>query len=169
MGFTLPLLSTLPPLTTPLSTLLPTPLPRCTPMRSPPTSTSTPLPTTTPAPTSRLPRLTTALLPGLDLTPSPSLTAVPSTLNTLPTMSRDTSLLLPTTARLSTLRLSLLPTLLPTPLPTPSTLPLLSMPPTLLQPLWSTMDKLRVDQEKTFIDMLTSILFMIFIHKSIND
>merc|ERR1739840_94799 len=97
---------------------------------------------------------------------SPSLTAVPSTLNTLPTMSRDTSLLSPTTARLSTLRLTLLPTLLPTPLPTP---PTLAMPPTPLPPLWSTMDKLQVDQEKTFIDMLTSILFMIFIHKSIND
>merc|ERR1712117_973565 len=104
-----------------------------------------------------------------DLTPSPSLTVAPSTLNTLPTTSRDTSLLSPTTARLSTLRLSLLPTLLLTPLPTPSTLPPLSMPPTLLPPLWSTMDTLRVDQEKTFIDMLTSILFMIFIHKSIND
>merc|ERR1711990_1052921 len=56
----LPLLSTLPPLTMPL---LPTLLPRCTPTRSPPTSSSTPLPTTTPDPTSRLPRLTTALLP----------------------------------------------------------------------------------------------------------
>merc|ERR550532_559457 len=85
------------------------PLPRCTPTRSPPTSSSTPLPTTTPAPTSRLPRLTTAPPPGLDLTPSPSLTAAPSTSPTLPTTSRDTSPLSPTTARLSTPRLSPLP------------------------------------------------------------
>merc|ERR1711970_290982 len=116
---TLPLLSTLPPLstlpllTTPLSTPLPTPLPtllpRCTPTRSPPTSTSTPLPTTTPAPTSRLPRLTTALLPGLDLTPLPSLTGAPSTSPTPPTTSRDTSPPSPTT---STLLPALLSTLL---------------------------------------------------------
>merc|ERR1712037_989056 len=94
------------------------------PTRSPPTSSSTPLPTTTPAPTSRLPRLTTAPPPGLDLTLSPSLTWAPSTSPTLPTTSMDTSPLSPTTARLSTPRLSPLPTLLPTPspLPVPSTM-----------------------------------------------
>merc|ERR1719397_2260130 len=98
-----------------------------------------------------------APLPGLDLTPLLSLTAAPSTSPTLPTTSRDTLPPSPTTARLPTLRLSPLPTLLST-LATP------------LPPLWPTSDKLRLDQQKkTFIDMLTSILFMIFIHKSIND
>merc|ERR1712055_1227301 len=116
-------------------------------------------------------RLTTAPLPGLDLTPLLSLTAAPSTSPTLPTTSRDTSPPSPTTARLPTPRLSPLPTLLPTPLPLPvplSTLLLLSTLATPSPPLCS--DKLRLDQQKkTFIDMLTSILFMIFIHKSIND
>merc|ERR1719490_335520 len=112
-------------------------------------------------------RLMTAPPPGLDLTPSPSLTVAPSTSPTPPTTSRDTSPLSPTTARLSTPRLSPLPTLWPTLLSTPSAplsmlLPL-PMPATLFS------DKLRVHQEKTFIDMLTSTLFMIFIHKSIND
>merc|ERR1719234_2786025 len=104
-------------------------------------------------------------------------TAEPSTSPTLQTTSRDMSRPSPTTARLSTPRLYPLPTLLPTPLPLPvplstllplSTLPPLSTLATPLPPLSS--DKLRVDQQKkTFIDMLTSILFMIFIHKSIND
>merc|ERR1712172_197594 len=102
---------------------------------------------------------------------SMGLTAEPSTSPTLPTISRDMLPLSPTTARLSTPRLFPLPTLLPTPLPLPvplSTLLPLSMLATLLPPPSS--DKLRVDQQKkTFIDMLTSILFMIFIHKSIND
>merc|ERR1712055_611589 len=117
-------------------------------------------------------RLTTAPLPGLDLTPLLSLTAAPSTSPTLPTTSRDTSPPSPTTARLPTPRLSPLPTLLPTPLPLPvplSTLLPLSTLATPLSPPWLTSDKLRLDQQKkTFIDMLTSILFMIFIHKSIN-
>merc|ERR1719464_2436964 len=98
--------------------------------------------------------------------------AEPSTSPTLPTILTDTWPPSPTTARLSTPRLSPLPTLLPTPLPLPvplSTLLPLSMLATLLPPPSS--DKLQVDQlqKKTFIDMLTSILFMIFIHKSIND
>merc|ERR1719180_96129 len=147
------------------------PLPRCTLMMSPPPSTSTPLPTTTPAPASRLLKLTTAPLPGLVPTQLRCPTEGPSTSPTLPTTSRDTWPLSPTTARLSTPRLSPLPTLLLTPLPLPvplSTLLPLSMLATLLPPPSS--DKLRVDQQKkTFIDMLTSILFMIFIHKSIND
>merc|ERR1711863_131372 len=50
---------------------------------------------------------------------SPSLTTAPSTSNTLPTTSMDTSPPSPTMARLSTLRLSPLPMLFPTPLPTP--------------------------------------------------
>merc|ERR1719507_298828 len=114
-----------------------------------------------------------APLPGLDLTLLLSLTAAPSTSPTLPTTSRDTLPPSPTTARLPTPRLSPLPTLLPTPLPLPvplSTLLLLSTLATPLPPLWPTSDKSRLDQQKkTFIDMLTSILFMIFIHKSIND
>merc|ERR1719430_1660316 len=109
-----------------------------------------------------------APLPGLDPTPLPSLTAAPSTSNTPPTTLRDTSPLSHTTARLPTPRLSLLPTLLPTPSAPSSTLLPLSTPATPLPSLWPTSDKLRADQQKTFIDMLTSILFMIFIHKSIN-
>merc|ERR1711971_687396 len=131
----------------------------------------TPLPTTTPAPASRLLKPTMAPLPGLVRTLSPSRTEGPSTSPTLPTTLRDMSPPSPTTAMLSTPRLFPLPTLLPTPLPLPvplSTLLPLSMLATLLPPPSS--DKLRVDQQKkTFIDMLTSILFMIFIHKSIND
>merc|ERR1711863_30622 len=50
---------------------------------------------------------------------SPSLTTAPSTSNTLPTTSMDTSPPSPAMARLSTLRLSPLPMLFPTPLPTP--------------------------------------------------
>merc|ERR1712172_303977 len=66
-----------------------------------------------------------------------SLTAEPSTSPTLPTTSRDMLPPSPTTARLSTPRLSPLPTLLPTPLPLPVPLstPLpLSTPPCTLPP-----------------------------------
>merc|ERR1719234_1716282 len=103
-----------------------------------------------------------APLPGLGLIPLLSLTAAPSTSPTLPTTSRDMSPPSPTTARLSTPRLSPLPMPLPTPLPLP--VPLSTLPPlsTLATPLpLPSSDKLQVDQQKkTFIDMLTSILFI---------
>merc|ERR1739842_190626 len=74
-----------------LLTQLPMPLLRSTPTRSPPTPTSMPWLTTTLDPALTPRRLTMALLPGRDITPSTFLTEGSSTSTTTPTTLTDMS------------------------------------------------------------------------------